>query len=248
MRSSLFLVTTLVLCTSCILLLCGTLESLLMINQVAVRIAKEATSTSRSESASLSGQWLNLISIETAEHSGLVRLIAIHLLNQGLDAEAARLLEKADLQDPISLLRQGDAYSRLGLHDRAISTWRQAKAEFYFLEQGHQSYETLDYESACTNYLRAVEIAPDMALAHMYVGHCFLRRSELDRAEQEYRQAMLLDPAYGYPYIHLAQLLNTSLQRSREAQDVLDSCLQHASRDWQAECLKVKQVGFNQAP
>lgn len=248
MRTSLFLIAMLVMCAFCVLLLRGEIETSSVINQVAIGIAKETTATHRGEPVSLAGQWAKLTSIEPAEHSGLARLLALHLLNQGQEVEVIRLLEKAKLQDPIALLRQGEAYLRLGLHDRAISSWRQAMAESYFLEQGHQSYETGDYESACTNYLRAVEIAPDEALAHMYAGHCFLRRGQLDRAEQEYRRAVSLDPTYGYSYLHLAQLLSTSFLRTQEARDVLDSCLQHASRYWQAECLKVKRSKFDQTP
>lgn len=248
MRSPPLRVAEVVLCVICISLLWNMLEPFLTINQAAVEIAKGMTNTHRSESVFLASQSAKLSSVESAEQIALARLMALHLLYKDQHSEGISLLEKASPQDPVSLFRLGEAYSRLGLHDKAISAWRQARAELYFLERGHQSYETLDYELACTNYLLAVEIAPDMALAHMYAGHCFLRRDQLDRAEQEYRRAIVLDPAYGYPYIHLAHILNTSLQRSEEAMNVLDACLEHASAHWQGECSEAKQIEFEQVP
>jgi tetratricopeptide (TPR) repeat protein len=141
-------------------------------------------------------------------------------------------------RDSLAAFWLGATYDSEGRHDEAISAYRQAGAATYFLEQGHDPYAAGDYESACSSYSRASEIAPDMALAQMYMGHCHMRRGDFSQAEAYYRRAIQLDPQYGYPYIHLANLLREQLQRPDLAREVLMDCVSRVeSAHWRQECL-----------
>lgn len=173
---------------------------------------------------------------------GMTRLVGYSALQRGQSVEAVSILERVAQNDRIAAFWLGEAYERLGRHDEAIAAWRQAGAASYFLGLGHKPYESMDYDTACLNYLRAVEIAPDMALTHMYAGHCYVRRGEFTLAEQEYRRAIQLDPQYGYPYIHLATLLTDHLKRPDEAADALRRCLAATQAgEWYRMCQRASQ-------
>ncbi len=168
---------------------------------------------------------------------GAIRLVGFDLLEEGQASEAASLLEGAAPLDPLAAFWLGEAYRRLGWHDKATNAWRHAGAASYFLALGHRHYAAMNYSAACRDYLLAVEIAPESAWAHMYAGHCYMRRGRFDLAERAYRIAIQLNPQYGYPYIHLATLLRTQLERPREAEEVLKRCM-NATRtgEWYLEC------------
>lgn len=173
----------------------------------------------------------------SASSPNLVRLCGYSLLSQGKLSDAATLLEHAVPKDIFASFWLGRVYSDLSRHDEAISAWRKAGAAPYFLSLGHMSYAMLDNVTACIYYLRAVEIAPDMAIAHMYAGHCYWRIGNLVLAEREYLRALQLDPEYGYPYLHLAGLYVEGFSQPDRARTLLENCIKQMQIPyWINEC------------
>lgn len=167
------------------------------------------------------------------------RLGGYLFLEQGRLADSVNLLERVAAKDRIASFWLGEAYVRLGRYDEAIVAWRGADSASYFLNLGHLSYAALDYYTACLYYLRAVEIAPDMAIAHMYSGHCYWRTGNVVLAEREYLRALQLDPEYGYPYLHLASLYVDGFRQPERARIVLEKCIEQVqSAYWVMECQK----------
>jgi tetratricopeptide (TPR) repeat protein len=206
-------------------------------NLVADRVMKEAASPTEVR-PKVTDEWLDSVLKSTLGVAGMARLGGYHYLHQGQVADAVGALENARTSDRVAAFWLGKAYDLQGRHNDATAAYQRAGAAMYFLERGHPPYEMGDYETACRNYLRAVEIAPQMAIAHMYMGHCLVRRGEYLPAETSYRRAIELDPQFGYPYLHLASLLREHLQLPNAARDVLLDCIARVeSAYWRRECL-----------
>ena len=167
------------------------------------------------------------------------------LLEQGRLADSANLLESIASKDRMASFWLGEVYSGLGRHDEAIGAWRNAGAAPFFLELGHISYAAIDIDTSCFYYLRALEIAPEMALAHMYAGNCYRRTNNLILAEREYLSAIKLNPNFGYPYIHLANLYVEGSNQSDQARYILDACIKQCeSPRWVTECQRQLEILF----
>ncbi len=211
-------------------------------NMVALHIVEESRSPTISESWMQSTCWLDFAFSCAPDAANALRLGGYLYLRQGWVSDAVDLLERVAPRDQMASFWLGEAYSRQGRHSDAVVAWRRAGAAPYFLALGHGPYGALDYETACLYYLRAVEIAPDMARAHMYAGHCYSRRGDLVLAEQAYRQAIQLDPKDGWSYLHLAGLLRR-MGEPDKARGVLGSCIEQAqSGSWYALCQEANEA------
>jgi tetratricopeptide (TPR) repeat protein len=213
------------------------IEETILANLIAYRVMREAATPGEARSGAADA-WLDSVLDFTLRSARTARLRGYHYLYQGQAADAVESFENAGVSDRMAALWLGKAYDLQGRHSEATAAYRHAGAAVYFLKQGHPPYEMGDYETACRNYSRAVEIAPQIAVAHMYMGHCYLRRGEFLLAEASYRRAVALDSQYGYPYLHLANLLKDHLQQPDAAKDVLTDCIEQVeSAYWRQECM-----------
>lgn len=212
------------------------------------RILDNGSALTDSDLASLT-PWLSLALKCRPSSPSLARWKAFVYSHRGQTVDAAQLIERAGPQDEVSFFWLGEAYSRQGRQDEAIAAWRKAKAAPYFIVRGQKAYEEHDLEAICRNYLLGVAIAPDMALAQMYAGHCYNLRGEYVLAEQAYRRAIELAPTYGYPYIHIANMFFFNMKLPEPARSVLEDCMAHMSPGyWRQACQEAATSFFGSAP
>ncbi len=222
-----------------ILMICGnTLIAAWYRNATAHFVLDQVTSQSISQAGVYFNDCQSVTIVECIpDLSKSPRLGGYYYLTQGRLAEAVELLKPAASTDRIAAFWLGEAYYRQGLNDEAIAAWRMADASAYFLNRGHQPYAEGDFLTACKYYLLAVAIGPEVALNHMYAGHCYWRLRDYVHAEQEYNRAIELDPAYGYPYLHWALMLSGDLKQPEQARRILQRCVNEVQSDyWRAEC------------
>jgi|GEM_PF-6827441 len=149
-------------------------------------------------------QWL-----ETAE----LRLKEI----QRLDELGLACFDKGDLQQAffywqkslalepslaVAYERLGQLYTRKEMLEEALLVYRNAsglyrktdkKAQMYF-QLGNLRHDRGELEEAISEYRRAVEMEPEMALAYTRLGRMYSKKGFFEKAEKEHKKALELDP------------------------------------------------------
>ncbi len=75
------------------------------------------------------------------------------------------------------------------------------------IRDGNEREDRGEFESARQLYQQAVELAPDLAAAHLNLGNAFGMLGRLDDALSQYRRAVELDPGYLSAHLNLGATL-----------------------------------------
>ena len=76
----------------------------------------------------------------------------------------------------------------------------------HFLEEGERHLQSGDHQAAERAFTRAVEVAPDSALAHSKLGVTFANQGRPDLAIAEFNRAIALHPGYAPAYSNLGNV------------------------------------------
>lgn len=152
-------------------------------------------------------------------------------------AAAIPLLEGATGRPDLANWYHGLALRQMGREAESLALLAKSGASDYYLTMGHMDFRIRDIPAACSDYLFALEIAPDDAEVNMYAGHCHIQSGRNELAEQAYMKAIRLDPNFGYPYIHLANLYRSRYKDDARSRQALLACIQTVQdAHWKNEC------------
>lgn len=77
-----------------------------------------------------------------------------------------------------------------------------------YLDEGDQLLESGNLEGAIAAYRRAIELDPNLYVAHQKLGEALVRLGKLDQAIAAYRRAIELNPEFSWSYHHLGDALD----------------------------------------
>jgi tetratricopeptide (TPR) repeat protein len=82
--------------------------------------------------------------------------------------------------------------------------------------RGEEYFKTGDYDSAISEYDRAIQLNPNNIEAYTYRGNAYDSKGDIDRAISDFDQAIQLDPSYGKAYINrgVAYIVKGDLDRA----------------------------------
>ena len=76
----------------------------------------------------------------------------------------------------------------------------------HFLEEGERHLQSGDHQAAERAFTRAVEVAPDSALAHSKLGVTFANQGRTDLAIAQFNKAIAVQPGYAPAYSNLGNV------------------------------------------
>lgn len=139
---------------------------------------------------------------------GISRIALGDLDGGALDVEKARSLAPGE---PDPLVALGDVAARRGRTARAIELYEaavlaDARHSVAWLKLGNAKMRERDAKGAERGYLRATEIAPDLAAAHNGLGAARMTLGNAAGARDALARAAALDPSDPNPLLNLAAL------------------------------------------
>jgi serine/threonine-protein kinase len=148
-----------------------------------------------------------------------------------LTQRAAQLLQRADRPDNIE--------QAIGLLEEALKLQpRHAPAHAYLADAYRRKNSTNPdpqwMRLAAESARRALELNPDLALAHSVQGSVHLDNGRFSEAEAEWRRAIELDPTSPLPYLGLG-MGYAAQQRHSEAESSLREAVKRRGSDWRPD-------------
>lgn len=147
---------------------------------------------------------------------------ACELIPESADAHytlAATFLKKLDFEHGLSKQDQAEFEKQINYALRISPEFREARA---FKAFANACKEPNDSPKALSEYKRAAELCPDVALFQKYLGHCFALGGNTGEAARCFEQALALNPNDGISCASLCAL--------REAQGRYDEAIELGNR------------------
>jgi len=159
-----------------------------------------------------------------------------------LSRQAAALLARYD--------KEGNVDRAIGNLERALSADPQYATAHAYLSEAYIRKRMTNPDPQFLNLAReaarrAVELGPDLAVAHLASGRVALEGGARDEATKAYRRAADLDPANGLPHTGLAMILAAE-RRDEEAEKELKRGVELAN-DEIAPRMELGQFYFSRA-
>jgi tetratricopeptide (TPR) repeat protein len=181
---------------------------------------------------------------------------------------ALKRLEKHDTEEAVALLKSAveaaphfaAAWNHLGTISYHARDY--PEAEKYFLEalaQDPEAYSPLvnlggtllsagRIDESLPINLKAVRARPDDALAHVQLGRSYFELGQLDKAEEQLREAKALDPAhFSLPQLTLIQIYERKQDHVAVVREIEDFLKQHPDSTMAPAMRKVLEIARSRA-
>jgi tetratricopeptide (TPR) repeat protein len=150
----------------------------------------------------LSPQSLPVVLDNFRDKDPLARVGALRAL-EGIDPKVHAAKSVALLQDPVRGVRITAASLLAGVPSDALTSAQRAALD-----------------SAVQEYVATQQINADRAEAHLNLGLLYTRSDRFAKAEEEYRQALTLEPTFAPAYVNLANLYRAQ-ERDKDGERLL---------------------------
>jgi tetratricopeptide (TPR) repeat protein len=95
----------------------------------------------------------------------------------------------------------GDAYDNISNHQKSREQYQKAidldsgwVGGYFSIATSYMNVEPRDYKKAEENFLKVVELKPDLPGSHIYLGDAYRAQNNLEKARTEYEKALAIDP------------------------------------------------------
>ncbi|MFQ5463175.1 MAG: tetratricopeptide repeat protein [Phycisphaerae bacterium] len=126
--------------------------------------------------------------------------------------------------------------AEMGRHEEAIAEMERARALdplslIINANRGLLRYFARDYDQAIVHCQEALELGPDFAPAHLYLGWAYERKGMYEKAIAEFQKAGAFGIARGLSLTHLGHAYAVA-GRKRQAREVLDEATELSKREF----------------
>lgn len=117
-------------------------------------------------------------------------------------------LVTANPTSPRAFVYLGDAYADISDHQKAREQYQKAidldstaVTGYFSLGTSYMNIEPRDFNKAEENFIRVVELKPDLSGSHVYLGDAYRAKNDLEKARSSYEKALEKDPTDALTYL-----------------------------------------------
>ena len=107
-----------------------------------------------------------------------------------------------------ALVILGDAYYDISDHQKSREQYQKAitldsswVGGYFSMATSYMNVEPRDFKKAEENFLKVVELRPDLSGSHVYLGDAYRAQNDLEKARAAYEKALEKDPADALTYL-----------------------------------------------